>query len=160
MPLRNVVSASDSVPLSYRLLLTVVEPLFAVNGAILVLLAPERYLSTVTRHGGTFAAESTFLYTLLGGAWLYFAFVEAVVMRACDDVRLWRLLCAGMLVSDVAFCHSAAQAVGGWTSWADLSAWTLDDHLVLWATVPFLVVRVLVVLGIGVGPRDKGPKSE
>ncbi|KID96717.1 hypothetical protein MAJ_07344, partial [Metarhizium majus ARSEF 297] len=83
---RDVVSASDFVPLSYRLLLTVVEPLFAVNGAMLVLLAPERYLS----------------------------------------------------------------------------AWTLDDHLVFWATVPFLVVRVLVVvvIGIGVGPRDKGPKSE
>ncbi|KAG8413990.1 hypothetical protein J3458_011645 [Metarhizium acridum] len=160
MPPQETASASERVPRSYRLLLTVVEPLFAVNGAIMVFRAPEAYLSTMTRHGGAFAAGSTFLYTSLGGAWLYFAFVEAVVMRACDDVRLWRLLCAGMLVSDVAFCHSAAQAVGGWASWARLSAWTLDDHLVFWSTAPFLVVRVLVVLGVGVKPGTTGPKLE
>jgi hypothetical protein len=90
------------------------------------------------------------LYTELGGAWLYFAFVEAVVLRQFDDLRLWRLLCAAMLLSDVAYCHSVAQAVGGWGPWLVLSDWTVADHAVFWSTAPFALVRVLVVLGVGV----------
>lgn len=153
-PPKQTVSASATVPFIYGLLLTTLEPLFAANGAILVFRTPGAYLSTMTRHGAAFTAGSTFLYTSLGGSWLYFAFVEAVVLRAYDDLRLWRLLCAGMLLSDVAFCHSAAQAVGGWARWLDLGAWTMDDHLVFWGTAPFVLVRVLLVLGVGVKAVD------
>ncbi|TWU73900.1 hypothetical protein ED733_003419 [Metarhizium rileyi] len=154
------VTASSSIPLPYRLLLTVLEPLFAANGAMLVFRAPAHYLSMMTRHAAAATAGPTFLYTSLGGSWLYFAFVEAVVMRVCDDLRLWRLLCAGMLLSDAVFCHSVAQAVGGWAAWAGLSAWTLDDHLVFWGTVPFIVVRVLVVLGVGLDEGRGGRRTD
>jgi len=147
---KTTLLASAAIPFAYRLILTTVEPLLAAGGALLVLRTPAEYLSTMTRGSGAFAAGSTFLYTELGGAWLYFAFVEAVVLRVFDDVRLWRLLCAGMLLSDAAYCHSAAQAVGGWAAWAHLAAWTSEDHLVFWTTAPMVLVRILVVLGVGV----------
>lgn len=97
----------------------------------------------------------------MGGSWLYFAFVEAVVMRLFDDVRLWRLLCAGMLLSDAAYCHAIAQGVGGWTAWGDIKAWTREDHTVFWATVPLVLVRILVVFGIGLKdiPREKRTRT-
>jgi hypothetical protein len=75
----------------------------------------------MTRGVVDFASEMSFLHTGLDGAWLYFAFVEAVVFRMSDDERLWRFLCAGMLLSDLAWCHSAAQAVGEWIIWCDTS---------------------------------------
>ncbi len=111
---------------------------------------PAAYLSTMTRGAGTFAAGDAFLYTELTGAWLFFAFVEAVVLRVYDDLALWRLLCAGMLLSDAAYVHSAAQAVGGWSAWATLAEWTTDDWIVLATTAPPVLVRILIVLGIGI----------
>ncbi|KAK1764944.1 hypothetical protein QBC33DRAFT_456243 [Phialemonium atrogriseum] len=156
----GAVSATASIPFTYRLILTTLEPLFATSGAILAFRTPGQYLSTMTRHSTAFADNTTFLYTELGGAWLYFAFVEAVVLRAFDDLRLWQLLCAGMLLSDAAYCHSAAQAVGGWGSWATLSEWTVEDWVVLVTTAPMVLVRVLIVLGVGVRHARLGEKIE
>lgn len=154
-----IISATASLPSIYRLTLTTLEPLFALNGALLAFVTPQSYLSTMTRETAVFTPETRFLYTELGGAWLYFAFVEAVVLRQYDDLRLWRLLCAAMLLSDVAYCHSVAQAVGGWGPWLALSDWTVADHAVFWSTAPCALVRVLVVLGVGV-KRVSGKKTE
>lgn len=90
-----------------------------------------------------------FIFTELSGAWLMFAFYEAVVLRALDDVRIWRLLCAGMLLSDVLYAHSCAEALGGWSEWVKVGNWRSEDWAVLVGTAPFLVVRILVVLGLG-----------
>lgn len=146
----TVVSASATVPFAYRLVLTTIEPLFAVCGALLVFNTPAEYISKMTRNTGVFAEQTTFLYTELGGLWLYFAFVEAVVLRMFDDRRLWKVLCVGMLLSDVANGHSVAQAVGGWAVWADMQAWTMEEHVIFWSTAPMTVIRLLFLLGVGV----------
>jgi len=91
---------------------------------------------------------SHFIYTELAGGWLHFAFTEAVVLRLVDDVRVWRLLCIGMLLSDVLYLHSAAEALGGWAEYAKLAEWTVQDWVVTLSTLPFLLTRVGIVLGI------------
>lgn len=155
MPSRNVkgttpTSAKAAVPYVYRLILLTIEPFLAVVlGSLLVFLQPETYLASVTRHAVPFSAETTFLYTALGGSWLYFAFVEAVVLRLFDDLALWRVLCAGMLLSDVAFLHSTAQAVGGWGVYARVGGWTVEDWAGFVMTAPMVLTRVLIVLGAG-----------
>lgn len=152
-------TATSSLPFIYTLILTTVEPIFATLGAIMALSDPASYLAAMSRDGVAFSAPTAFLYTELAGAWLYFAFVEVVVLRLYDDLRLWRLLCAGMLLSDAAYAHSAAQAVGGWASWAALAEWTAMDCWVFATTAPMLAVRVLLVLGVGVR-TGKGKKGE
>lgn len=144
------VSAAASIPYIYRLVLTTIEPIFAASGALLVFRNPSGYLSTMTRSSASFVPSTTFLYTELGGAWLYFAFAEAVVLHRFDDLHLWTYLCLGMLLSDAAYCHSAAQAVGGWKAWASLANWAAEDWLVFITTAPMTVVRILIVLGVGV----------
>ncbi|KAG6009437.1 hypothetical protein E4U21_002352 [Claviceps maximensis] len=146
-----IVPATTTIPFFYRLILTTIEPLLALGGVLLVLAVPATYLIVVTRHRHdvSFDKDSRFLYTTLGGSWLYFAFVEAIVLRCFDDQRLWRLLCAGMLLSDGGYCHAAAQAVGGWSVWARVGEWTVEDHLAFWLTAPMVIVRVLVVLRVG-----------
>ncbi|KAG5995756.1 hypothetical protein E4U43_002970 [Claviceps pusilla] len=145
----SAVPATTTIPYSYRLILTTIEPILALAGAVLVLANPATYLASMTRHSGSIDKNSAFLYTSLSGSWLYFAFVEAIVLRCFDDQRLWRLLCAGMLLSDGGFCHSAAQAVGGWTIWARVGDWTMEEHMEFWTTAPMVAVRLLIVLGIG-----------
>lgn len=78
-------SAKAAVPFVFRLILLTIEPLFAVMGSILVFTDPATYASSVTRHSVTFSPDTTFLYTSLGGAWLYFAFMEAVILRLTDE---------------------------------------------------------------------------
>ncbi|KAL2127918.1 hypothetical protein VTI74DRAFT_9994 [Chaetomium olivicolor] len=148
------------IPLAYRLLLTTIEPLIALCGALQALHNPDDYTSAMTRGSVLFSPGSTFLYTELAGAWLYFAFVEAVVLRLfADDLRLWRLLCAGMLLSDVAWAHSVAQAVGGWAVWLDVGGWSAMDHAMFWTSAPIAVVRLLIVLGAGVGKTGEKEKK-
>ena len=125
------VKASASIPLRYRILLLYMEPIFALGGVFLCFFDPGRYVSTMTRDAvSSIDPRTTFIYTELAGGWLHFAFTEAVVLRLVDDLRIWRLLCVGMLMSDLAYCHSCAEAVGGWMAWLDLSKWTTEDWTV------------------------------
>lgn len=149
-------SAKAAVPFLYRLIITTIEPAFAVMGAVLVLTDPATYVGSVTRHAVAYTPDTTFLYTGLGGAWLYFAFVEAVVLRLIDDLFLWRVLCFGMLFSDFVFLHSMAQAVGGWGVYSDLAAWTGEDWAGMAATAPMVLTRIFIVLGIGLKFGAKG----
>ena len=149
-------SAVASVPYIYRLILLIIEPLFALMGSALVLVDPGTYLGSITRQSVAFTSDTTFLYTALSGSWLYFAFVEAVVLRLFDDLALWRVLCAGMLLSDFAFCHSTAQAVGGWGIYVNMGDWTLEDYVAFASTAPMVLTRILLVLGVGVKGRSMG----
>lgn len=144
------VSATASIPLVYRLILTIIEPSLAAYGALLAICYPDQYLSAATRNSASFTASTTFLYTALGGGWLYFAFNEAIVLRLFDDLRLWRIICMGMLLSDAAYCHSVAQAVGGWDTWCRMGSWSIEDWFVFWTTAPMVSVRILIVFGVGV----------
>ena len=145
------VKASSSIPYAYRFLLLNVESLFALNGAALVFFQAKKYLSTMTRGAISSAQPSTsFIYTELAGGWLHFAFTEGVVLRLVDDLRVWRLLCFGMLLSDVMYCHSCAEALGGWNVWLRVAEWTVEDWVVTLSTWPFVFVRLAIVLGIGI----------
>ncbi|KAJ4300129.1 hypothetical protein N0V88_002798 [Collariella sp. IMI 366227] len=122
--------ASTTLPLLYRLTLLLLEPLFALNGAIMTFRTPHDYITKITHNPTLYNPANQFLYTQLGGAWLMFAFNEAVVMYLVDDLRVWKLLCWGMLVSDVVYHVSSVQAVGvggfqeagGWNAF-DWAVW-------------------------------------
>jgi hypothetical protein len=146
----RTISATGSIPFIYRLIITTIEPLMSINGALMALYTPQKYLATMTRDKAIFAPDTTFLYTELAGAWLYLTFVEAVVMRMFDDLRLWRVLCAGMLLSDVAYHHSAAQAVGSWSLYIDVAQWATMDWAVFLSNVITILPRILIVLGVGI----------
>ncbi|KAM0417025.1 hypothetical protein ACHAPT_012991 [Fusarium lateritium] len=147
---RQVVSATQSTPFIYRFLLLGIEPFLVTAGAIMVSVKPAAYADAMTRGSIPFAQGNAFIYTQIGGSWLYFAFIEGVVMRMFDDLALWRVLCTGMLLSDIWYCAGTVQGVGGLANWANLAAWTDDDWITMVSTLPMVIVRVLIVLGIGV----------
>ncbi|GJD00543.1 NADP-dependent alcohol dehydrogenase-like protein [Colletotrichum higginsianum] len=156
---KGTVSASAAVPGIYQFIFITLEPIFALLGAVMVLHAPHQYLAGMTRNAMPYAASTRFLYTQLGGGWLFFAFTEGVVLRLFDDLNLWRVVCAGMLLSDAAYCHGTAQAVGGWEVWLDRSTWTVEDYTVFFTTAPMVLVRILIVLGIGISvPKETGER--
>lgn len=142
--------ASDAFPWIYRFILTTIEPLLAFGGALQVLIAPSKYTEVMTRDTLAFDPQTSFLYTELAGAWLHFAFIEVVVLRMLDDRRAWTALCVGMMLSDILYCYSCAQAVGGWTNWIKVAHWTAADWTVFVTTAPPVLTRVLILTGVGV----------
>ncbi|KOS22368.1 hypothetical protein ESCO_001624 [Escovopsis weberi] len=145
----SAVPASKVVPGFFRHALITVEPIAAVTGAAICLLKPHSYTELMTQGLGAYASDTKFLYTTIAGAWLHFAFIEAVVMRAYDDLRLWRMCCAAMVLSDLLYCLSAIEAVGGWAVWSQFGNWTAHDWTVMLGTVPPASIRLCILLGIG-----------
>lgn len=144
-----VVKASTSVPSLLRFFLLYLEPIFALGGVILALTKPGDYLSTMSREAiTTIQPSSHFVYTQLAGGWLHFAFTEAVVLRYVDDLRVWKLLCVGMLLSDFVYVHSTAEAVGGWAEYAKLGNFTVQDWVVTATTLPFVLTRIGIAAGV------------
>ncbi|KAK3337999.1 hypothetical protein B0H65DRAFT_445931 [Neurospora tetraspora] len=139
-------SATATIPLLYRIILLYIEPLFAINGALMVFFQPAKYAAMMTRASVPYDAPSQYLYTQIGGAWLYFAFNQAVILRLYNDVRLWQLLCVGMLLSDAGYSWSVIQGLGGWSQWIKIGEWEASDWTLMLATLPLAVVRVLVLL--------------
>lgn len=143
-------TASAVIPAVWRFLILNVEPLCAFGGVLMLFFAPTVYTKTMTRHAFTsIEPASEFIYTELLGGWLHFAFTEAVVLRLVDDYRVWRLLCMGMLLSDLAYVHSCAQALGGWDVWLQVGGWSVDDWVVTISTWPFMIARLAIVSGVG-----------
>lgn len=148
--------ASATVPFIIRFLILNLEPLFAIGGVFLLLTDPAAYTANMTRQAFTsIQPASEFIYTELWGGWLHFAFTEAVVLRLLDDYRVWKLLSIGMLLSDVAYCHSCAQGVGGWAEWVKVANWTTDEWIVTITTWPFVLARLAIVTGIGMHKKTE-----
>ncbi|KAK4125583.1 hypothetical protein N657DRAFT_642324 [Parathielavia appendiculata] len=156
----TIPTASTALPLAYRLTLLVLEPLRALNGAVMTFRAPADYVAHVTHKPALYSPANQFLYMQLGGAWLLFAFNEAVVLRLVDDLRVWRLLCWGMLVSDIVYHVSSVQAVGGWGEFVRVGEWNTFDWAVFASAVVPMVVRLLVVAGVGVKTNKVGEKAK
>lgn len=152
----TVTRASTALPLLYRLTLLLIEPLCALNGALMTFFSPAAYVAGITHDASLYAPANQFLYTQLGGAWLLFALNEALVLRLVDDLRVWRLLCWGMLASDAVYHVSAVQAVGGWEVFSDVGRWNSFDWAVFVSAVVPMVVRVFIVTGVGI--RKEGVK--
>lgn len=139
-------TATSTIPLLYRIILLYIEPLFALNGAFMVFFQPAKYADLMTRSSILYDPSSQHLYTQIGSLWLLFAFNEAVILRLYDDVRLWKLLCVSMLLSDAGHNWSMVQGLGGWSQWVKVGEWEASDWTLFLSTTPLMVVRILVLL--------------
>ncbi|MCJ1442717.1 MAG: hypothetical protein MMC23_003214 [Stictis urceolatum] len=145
-------SARASLPPVFYHTITLIEPLLAFGGALQNLLKPEDYLHALTTLT-TYDQYTRFLYTQLAGAWLVFAFNEAIVMRFNDDLGFWRLMCLGMLLSDVPYCWSTVEAAGGWSEFVKVGGWRAYEWMVFLTTMGPVGVRACVAAGIGLKGR-------
>ena len=152
----SITKASSVLPPIYRFLLMNVESLFAFGGVVMVCVTPGQYVTALTRDSvASIDSATNFIYTQLGGGWMVIVFIEAVIMRLVDDIKVWKLLCMAILLSDALYTHSMAQAVGGYASFFTLSKWTLNDWVAAITTYPFILTRIAIVLGIGYRKEKK-----
>ncbi|KAF7550919.1 hypothetical protein G7046_g7866 [Stylonectria norvegica] len=143
--------ASHPIPLSYRLPLLYIEPLLALNGAAILLLSPTTFLTTMTPHAASPAGALRSVRILtdqLAILQLVFAFNLAVVLRATRDPLVWRVMCAGMLASDVLHVGASVRELG-WQATCAPGLWRSQEWLNFGILGAMGLVRLGVVLGIG-----------
>ncbi|KAG9255290.1 uncharacterized protein F5Z01DRAFT_46290 [Emericellopsis atlantica] len=173
------------IPLFYRIVLLYIEPLFALNGAFLCLASPSHFLDAVSPHHPVANASSLalapsaalshsssshgngddalrnvrILTDMLGIMQLVFAFNLAVTLRvAGTQTKIWRVMCAGMLLSDllhiaVSVREYGAGGVGG--QGVGVGAWRLTDWINFGILIGMGVVRLGAVLGIGIHEGER-----
>ncbi|KAK3398345.1 hypothetical protein B0T20DRAFT_410861 [Sordaria brevicollis] len=139
-------TATSTIPLLYRIVLLYIEPFFALNGAFMVFFQPHKYADLMTRSSIPYEPSTQHLYTQIGSLWLLFAFNQAIILRLYDDVRLWKLMCVGMLLSDAGHNWSMVQGLGGWNQWAKVGEWKASDWTLFLSTTPLMLVRILILL--------------
>jgi hypothetical protein len=146
-----------NIPWFYRLWHLYLEPVFALGGVYHLHWVPLEYLSfmpsTTSYHAG-----SQIVYDQLASAYLLFAFIEGVLLRVVDDIRVWKYIVFGLALCDAGHCYAAWCEMG--TSMV-LSPWLWSQKDVvtnILNAVP-LLTRVAFLLGVGLGRDARGGKK-
>lgn len=160
----------EPIPLHYRIPLLYVEPPLALGGAILLHFAPASFFASISPNdvpSDETLASVRILTDMLAAMHVAFAFTLAFVMlrqqsgsrgEGSDQGGTWRLVCAGMLLSDGLHIAAAVREYG-WAASLSPGHWRAADWVnwvVLWGMG---VVRLGAVLGVGLGPGQGSSRS-
>lgn len=144
------------IPLFYRLTILYIEPLFALNGAFLLLTQPSTFLSFISpRHvtPDNFSSLGIFV-DQLAALELLFAFNNGVLLRLCREEKVWRIVCLGELLTDVLHIGISVREVGWEVAMAPLTRWRMEEWVNFGIMGWMMVVRLGIVFGIGISDKE------
>ena len=152
-----------SVPFPYRLLFLYIEPLGAFFGTIVNLTTPTTYLASLSPA----AVPSTYdpltypIYAQLAGHLLLFAWLQAALLRSTNDLKVWKIVLAGIALCDVLHLWGSLIVLGSQGFW-DVRTWRWEE----WVSLGMLwgpgAMRVMFCAGVGLeegGGDDKREKE-
>ena len=149
-----------AIPTPYRLVFLYIEPLSTLAGAIHAHFLQSKYLD-LTHHdsapGQSVPISTSIVLTQLANLYFLLCINEALVLRATNDVKVWRTFILGLLIADLGHLYSV-RLVGGWVYW-QFWEWNPID----WGNVGFVyflaLTRVLLLAGVGFGGDEVRLKS-
>jgi hypothetical protein len=138
-----------TIPQPYRLFFLWIEPIATAVGAYYAALDQQSYMHLTLPSVTTAVSprESTVLYQLAN---LYFVFAlnEALVLRATNDVKVWKVFLFGLLLADLGHLASV-QGLMGWEVYYRFWEW----NSMYWGNLGFVYVgaamRSCFLLGVG-----------
>lgn len=142
------------VPIIYRAFLLLIEPVFALFGAILAHFKPLNYLqlthgATAPLTASTIPLSTNIVLSQLANLYLLFAFNEAVILRLTSDRRVWRTLLLGCLIADFGHLYSVS-ALGSDIYWK-FTQWNIMDFGNVGFVYAGACLRIAFLCGIGLG---------
>ncbi|KAI1640130.1 hypothetical protein F4809DRAFT_665516 [Biscogniauxia mediterranea] len=158
------------LPLTYRFLFLIAEPLAALTCAYHAHFRQDAYLRGITTLTSTSTPSSpsevppatSAALSQLAAQYLLAALAEALVLRSTGDLAVWRTLVAALLAADLARLYALAPGAGGpgWDIYWDARAW----GALAWACVPLVYVcalaRVAFLCGVGFGTGKAKAKTK
>jgi hypothetical protein len=140
------------IPPFYRLVFLYLEPLSTLAGAVVAHYQQARYLELThspSAPGPAIPLSTSIVLTQLANLYFLLCINEALVLRATQDIAVWRTFLFGLLVADAGHLYSVRLA-GGWVYW---QAWRWNS--IYWGHVGFVyflaLTRVLFLAGVGFG---------
>lgn len=158
------------IPPFYRLVLNLIEPLLALGGAVQLLFFPDSYLRLVSPRA-TYHETLDPLMTQIVGGWFIIIWIELYVLprhfshvdgdarTRAADVSAWRVIMAGILLSDAAYLFAIYQDWGLvkmilWWMWD----WKEATTMIL--TILPVTARAGLVAGIGIQTRSESSRKD
>jgi hypothetical protein len=95
------------------------------------------------------------LFDQVGACYLMFGLIEAVVLRATSEMRVWKAVMASLLICDVGHLYASYSALG-WDTVLNPTPWRWEDWtnmVLLWLS---FATRAAFLLGIGFRAKVKG----
>jgi hypothetical protein len=142
-----------SISIFYRLFLLYIEPMSTIVGAYFAHFLPRTYLQLTHAASAPDAAlplppATTVVLSQLANLYLLFAINEALVLRATNDLKVWRVLLFGLLLADFGHLYSVHQL--GFRVYFQFWAWNAMD----WGNVGFVYLgaatRIAFLSGLGI----------
>jgi hypothetical protein len=140
----------SAVALPYRLIFLYVEPVSIFTGAVYAHLLQATYLDlthAASAPGPLVPISTRIVLSQLANLYLGLGLLEAFVLRATSDLKVWRVFLAILLLADVGHLYSVAP-VGAAIYW-EYWRWNAID----WGNLGFVyflaVTRTLFLLGVG-----------
>jgi hypothetical protein len=146
----------------YTIFFLYIEPISTLVGAYFAHFLPAQYLllthsSSAPPAGEKLPVSTTVPLSQLANLYLLFALNEGLVLRATNDLRVWRTLLFGLLVADLGHLYSVIELGHGtyWQFWM----WNAMG----WGNVGFVylgaITRLSFLLGCGVRSPDARTKN-
>ncbi|KAI9702100.1 MAG: hypothetical protein M1836_001444 [Candelina mexicana] len=154
-------SSTSKIPLIYRFFFQTVEPLAAVSGAYLAHFKPNDYLEftappSMLPKTAPISPLTQLLLSQIAGCYLLFALNLAIVLRCTSDLRCWRMILLGCLLSDLAHIYAAWEAMGTTVFWA-VHTWRSEE----WGNIGTLylgaALRMAFLGGVGMTTASRHP---
>lgn len=161
--LHDLETEGNLIPWLYRLFFLYIEPLSTAAGAYYAWFGQERYLSMTENpfghgpaqqtHSSAMLPRESIVLNQLANMYAVFALNEAIVLRATNDLKVWRLFLLGLLLADFGHLHSV-HSVGS-SIYYSVFAW----NAMYWGNLGFVyfgaTMRVLFLLGVGIVESQK-----
>ena len=150
----------SNIPLFYRFYFRISDPLICLWGAWMDFVTPAFVLNAfvpaaVAPHNPDF----DFTLQQLGGSLLMLGFIDVVLLRYTNDIKIWKVLEAAVLIYDLSLLYSSYSSLGqqGRLSFGALR-W--EDWGSIIITAQAVVVRTAFLLGAGLAEQkvSKGSK--
>jgi hypothetical protein len=152
------------VPLMYRTAFLVVEPIFALFGAIIAHFTPLEYLQWTHAPSAPMTSAdvplvTNIVLTQLANLYLLFALNEALILRSTSDIRVWRTVLFGCLIADFGHLYSVS-SLGPDIYWK-ITQWSIMDFGNVGFVYAGASLRIAFLCGIGLKPRaSEKPTSQ
>jgi hypothetical protein len=145
------------IPLPYQLFFLWIEPISTLVGAFYAWFQPVTYLELTHARSAPgllgLPVGTHVVLRQLGNLYLAFALNEGLVLRATNDLRVWRALLLGLLIADFGHLYSCLPL--GLSYYYDFANW----NSIAWGNIAFVycgaTLRICFLLGVGLGGPQK-----
>jgi hypothetical protein len=137
----------ENIPRIYWIWHLYLEPLTALGGVYHLHWVPEQYFAYMPQTS-RYAPESQIICDQLAASYLFFAVIEALVLRTTTEITVWRAALFALLLCDGGHLFAA---------WAEMGThltlspwlWTVKDTVTMMLNIIPAVLRTAFLLGMG-----------